>query len=382
MRRPQCVSPQGCWPVRPTSGRQLDSFLSLWRPHVGGSSGCWNTTMANSRLAKIYYSPRGYWKGLASIEKLASAAKISEGLARAWLKKQAIWQIYLPAPRRVPRPKFDVAVPNEVHQADLLFLPHDRVGRKTFRNALTVVDVASRYKEAEPLTSKTAAEVADGPARTYKRGPLKWSKLLQVDPGREFMGSVSQQLAKHSVQVRRGRVDVHRDQGVVERWNRTLAERLFGHQYAQEMRLPSGQRSTEWVARLPSVVAALNGEVTRLTGKKPSDAIKAKTVAQKPSSVVPGRPVGLKEQKLPSGVGVRYLYQPVELEVGGGGGSRRRATDPVWSLTVHRLGRSVTKSDEPVLYYLQDGPPRGFVREELLVVPPDTLLPPDEALKR
>ena len=88
----------------------------------------------------------------------------------------------------------------------------------------------------------------------------------------------------------------------MKRWNRTLAERLFGHQYAQEISLPSGQ-STEWVARLPSVVAALNGEVTRLTGKKPSDAIKAKTLrrgAQKPSSVVPGRPVGLEEQKVPS----------------------------------------------------------------------------------
>ena len=131
------------------------------------------------------------------------------------------------------------------------------------------------------------------------------------------------------------------------------------------------------MARLPSVVGALNGEVNRLTGKKPSDAIKAKTMAQKPSSVVPDRPVGLKEQRLPSGVGVRYLYQPGELE-----GGRRRATDPVWSLEVCRLGRSVTKPDEPVLYYLQDGQPRGFVREELLVVPPDTQLPPDGVLKR
>ena len=133
------------------------------------------------------------------------------------------------------------------------------------------------------------------------------AKLLQVDPGREFMGSVSQLLAKHSVQVRRGRVDIHRDQGIVECFNRTLAERLFGHQYAQEMRLPSGERSTEWAKRLPSVVAALNDEVTRLTGKKPSDAIKAKILTQKPSSVVPGRPLGLKEQKVPSGIGVRYL---------------------------------------------------------------------------
>ena len=151
---------------------------------------------------------------------------MTEQQTKDWLKKQAIWQIYLPTPRHIPRPKFDVAVPNAVHQADLLFLPHDRVRWNTFRYALTVVDVASRYKEAEPLTSKTVADVADGLARIYKRSPLRWPKFLQVDPWREFMGSVSQLLAKHSVQVRRGRVDIHRDQGIVERFNRTLAERL------------------------------------------------------------------------------------------------------------------------------------------------------------
>ena len=247
MIRPQCILPRGCWLARPTSGPQLDSFLSLWHPHVGGSSGCWNTTMADRCLANIKYSPRGYWKGLAAIEKLASAAKISEDLAWAWLKKQAIWQIYLPAPRCVPWPKFDVAVPNVVHQADLLFLPRNRVGRKNLPLRSHGRWCSLTLQRGWPVTSKTTAEVADALSRIYRRGPLKWPKLLQVDQGREFMGSVSQQLAKHGVKVRRGRVDIHRDQGVVEHWNRTLAERLFGHQYVQEMRLPSGQRSTEWV---------------------------------------------------------------------------------------------------------------------------------------
>ena len=330
----------------------------------------------SAKLSKIYYSPKGYWKGLTAIKKLASAAKVPEDVAKDWLKKQAIWQIYLPAPRHIPRPKFDVRVPNKVHQADLLFLPHDRVGRRTYKYALTVVDVASRYKEAEPLTSKGAAEVADALSRIYRRGPLKWPKLLQVDPGREFMGSVSQLLAKHRIEVRRGRVDIHRDQGIVERFNRTLAERLFGHQQAQELLMRSegsGERSREWVKRLRAVIAALNGEVTRLTGKRPRDAIRAQSaVAQNRSSVTPRRPVGLKEQKLPSDVLVRYLYQPGELE----GGQRRRATDAVWSLQSYKLARAVTKSGAPVVYYLIDGPLRGFVREELLVVPSDTQQPP------
>jgi len=98
------------------------------------------------RLARQYYSPNGYWKGLGAIRKLAQAAKVSENEAKRWLFKQALWQIYLPVPKRIPRPKFNVPTPNKVHQADLLFMPHDKLphGRKVFRYALTVVDVASR----------------------------------------------------------------------------------------------------------------------------------------------------------------------------------------------------------------------------------------------
>ena len=91
-------------------------------------------------------------------------------------------------------------------------------------------------------------------------------------------------MENHKTYIRRGRTEIHRDQAIVERFNRTLAERLFGHQYAVEMLLPEGQRSTAWVKRLPEVVSALNNEVTSLIGKKPAVAIKQKAVASKPST--------------------------------------------------------------------------------------------------
>ena len=50
-------------------------------------------------LPKIYYSPGGYWKGYSAFSKLADAAGVSENEAKEWLKKQALWQIYLPSPR-------------------------------------------------------------------------------------------------------------------------------------------------------------------------------------------------------------------------------------------------------------------------------------------
>ena len=323
----------------------------------------------DAKLAKVYYSPQGYWKGVSAIKKLTDASKVPENIVKQCLYKQAIWQIYLPAPRYVPRPKFDLATPNSVHQADLLFLPHDKLRRKTYKYALTVVDIASRYKEAEPLTSKDSNEVAKAFQAIYRRSPLTWPQMLQVDPGRELMGSVTKEMDKHKTYIRRGRTEIHRDQAIVERFNRTLAERLFGHQYAVEMLLPGGKRSTEWVKRLPDVVNALNNEVTSLIGKKPAVAIKEKAVSSLPTKY--NRPVGLAEKKLPPLINVRYLYQPGELE-----GGTKRATDPVWSLKVHQVVENRTKPNQPVVYYLSDGPKRGFVREELLVVPPNTQLPP------
>ena len=291
-----------------------------------------------------------------------------------------MWQIYLPAPKYIPRPNFDIKIPNEVHQADLLFLPHDRLprGRKTYKYALTVVDVASRYKEAEPLASKESAEVAKAFSTIYKR-VLRWPKLLQVDPGREFMGEVNKLMKSKNVQIRRGEKALHRSQAIVERFNRTLAEKLFGHQYAQEFLSAaatsggSNARSKEWVARLPRVITALNKEPTRLIGlKAPLEAIKLSDVKQISSSKsTKSRP----ESLLPRGIKVRYLYQPGELE----GGERRRATDPIWSLDLYEI-RQVMGKDH-IVYYLHDAtnspaPKRGFVREELLVVPLDTQLPP------
>ena len=169
------------------------------------------------KLKRIYYGPQGYWRGAAAIKKLAAAARVSEDTAKNWLKKQTIWQVYLPVPKYIPRPSFTVNVPNEVHQADLLFLPHDKVRKKTYKYALTVVDVASRYKEAEPITSKDSREVAEAFNRIYKR-VLKWPKLLQVDAGTEFMGVVTKTLKDHDTNIRRAEAEYHRGQSIVERF--------------------------------------------------------------------------------------------------------------------------------------------------------------------
>ena len=262
-------------------------------------------------MDKVYYSAKGYWKGHAAIQKLSKEARVSEEDAKEWLEKQALWQIYLAPPEYIPRPRWTVSKPNQVHQADLLFLPHDTIRNKTYRYALVVIDVASRYKDAEALTSKDSSEIAKCFGKIYSRR-LSWPGVLVVDPGREFMGSVTKLMEQHKVRIQRGQSGNHRSQAFVERANKTLSERLFSHQYAQEM--VTDGRSREWVKRLPQVLKAMNSEPTRLIGKEPSGAIELDKMSVKSESYK--RPVGLDEVRLPPGVLVRYLYAPGEGEGG------------------------------------------------------------------
>lgn len=325
---------------------------------------------SDQKLSKIYYSPVGFWKGATAIKKLSEASGLDQKIVKNWLIKQAIWQIYLPPPKRIPRPKFGIEIPNEVHQADLLFLPHDKVDGITYKYALTIVDIASRYKEAYPLETKSSEEVANAFEEIYFRSPLNFPDLLQVDPGREFMGEVKKLFKSKDSSIRYGRVNIHRDQAIVERWNKTLAEKLFGFQYAVELTLPKGFRETAWVKRLPEVVKSSNNEITRLINKKPAEAILEKTVVSETASF-PGRFVGFNETTIPIDSLLRYLYEPGELE-----GGRKRATDPIWSLKIFEIDYIVTKPNQPRMYWLKNGPDRSFVREELLIVPKNTQNPP------
>ena len=80
-------------------------------------------------------------------------------------------------------------------------------------------------------------------------------------------------MEKHDVIIQWGDPSQHQSQGIVERFNRTLADRLFSYQYHEELEDPL-KSNREWVSRLQNVVSALNNEKTRSIEMKPVDAIK------------------------------------------------------------------------------------------------------------
>ena len=84
--------------------------------------------------------------------------------------------------------------------------------------------------------------------------------------GREFMGDTTEILKKHNVQVQSVAAGNHCKQGIVECFNRTLAQRLFGAEYAQKIIIAAhgfSERSTKWVKSFPSVFVANNDQKSR-----------------------------------------------------------------------------------------------------------------------
>ena len=159
------------------------------------------------------------------------------------------------------------------------------------------------------MTSKYAKEVAQAFQWIYENTPLNYSKTLIVDDGKKIYGDTTKLMEKHDVIIQRGNPSQHRSQGIVERFNRTLADRLFTYQYHKELEDPS-KSNREWVSRLQNVVSALNNEKTRLIGMKPVDAIKQTLVEQGFSQLAKE----YEEKLLYVGTKVIYLYKPGELE--------------------------------------------------------------------
>ena len=145
----------------------------------------------------------------------------------------------------------------------------------------------------------------------------------------------------------------------MEAFNKELAKLLFKPKDAQELQDPE-KVLTIWVKTLNKAVNKMNNSVSSIIGMKPKDAIKLDTVPL--HKTYPGETV------LPKDRLYRYLYQPGKQH----GDQKRRATDLIWSKNTYRLNRIVQDPGNCVLYYLQDGPDRAFVLEELIHVSEDT----------
>ena len=193
---------------------------------------------------------------------------------------------------------------------------------------------------------------------------FKYPKALQCDNESEFKNEVTKLLEKH-VEIRRATTNYkHKHTAFVETFNKELVKLLFKPMDAEELQDPE-KVSTIWVQNLNITMNKMNNTVSSMIGMKLKDAIKLDTI--------PLDKTYPKETEFPEDGLCRYLYQPGKQHRD----HKRRAADLIWSKNTFRLDRIVQDPGNRVLYYLQDGPDRAFMREELMHVSEDTRLTPD-----
>ena len=229
-------------------------------------------------MDRLYYQPNHLWKGKATVKKLAELSGEKPKVIKQWLSRQAFWQVHLPAPKCIDRPHYQVTIPNEMHQFDLLYMPSDTLYGNKYKYIIARIDAASRYKVARPLRTKQVRDVAEMIADIYKVGPLTYPSIFQCDNGSEFKGEMTKMLEKHEVKIRRVTTKyAHTHTAFVEALNKILTERLCNVQDAQELNDPEKVSAT-WVKHLYGLVDELNNMETVMIGMKPKDAIKLNEV--------------------------------------------------------------------------------------------------------
>ena len=136
---------------------------------------------------------------------------------------------------------------DEQWAADLVEVQHLSRHNRGVRYLLTVIDVFSKYAWVRPLTRKTGAQVQKAFESIFREGrkPLR----LQTDDGKEFYNkTMTAFLKRHNIVHFSTKGDTKAS--VVERFNRTLKERLY--------RYFTAKNTLNYKQALPDVVRGYN----------------------------------------------------------------------------------------------------------------------------
>ena len=87
-------------------------------------------------MDKIYYQPNHLWKGQKAVKKLQELSGEKPKVVKQWLSRQAFWQVHFPVPAHIDRPHYQVMIPNEMYQFDLLYMPSDTLYENKYRYIL------------------------------------------------------------------------------------------------------------------------------------------------------------------------------------------------------------------------------------------------------
>ena len=237
-------------------------------------------------------------------------------------------------------PKFQVFEPDYIQNADTLYLPEDTYKNKKYKYLLVVTDVYSKKMDAEAFNNlkQDSHEVLDALKTIYKRGIVKYPKILVFDNGNEN-GDIylKKYLHDHEINMRFMQPGRYRQIASAKASKRKMASILFRFMANEE--LLTGEVSRSWVAEVPGLVKAINKNLP-----PPNTEIPEKLLHTKFSG-----------NMLPIGSRVRVLLdRPRDTVKNNLMSGNFRSTDIRWDPNIRRIENILLKPGFVPLYLVSD----------------------------
>ena len=211
-------------------------------------------------MEKIYLDPRvpGSFSGQRTLKRYVDAS--SKDVSK-FLMRQDAYTMHKPIRRRFPRRRTYAKGINDLFQIDLADMSNVAPYNDSYRYMLTCIDVFSKYAWAVPTRTKSGIEVA----AAFRDNILSERKcaMVQSDKGTEFLNSMFQSMLRdNNIHFYTSENDDIKA-SVVERFNRTLKERIY--------RYFTHKNTRRYIDVLGDLVHAYNHTHHRSIGMSPSD---------------------------------------------------------------------------------------------------------------
>jgi hypothetical protein len=175
-------------------------------------------------------------------------------------KRDIAFELHRPSRKNYIRRRVNVYGKNDLWQADLVEMIPYSAQNKGYKYILCVIDCFTKFAWAQPLKSKTGEAVSKAMSKILiNRSP----KLLQIDNGKEFYNLTFDTLMK-KYNINKYSSYSTTKACIVERFNRTLKEKMFRELTARGTR--------QWVSILPMLLNNYNKSKHKTIGMTPEQA--------------------------------------------------------------------------------------------------------------
>jgi hypothetical protein len=161
----------------------------------------------------------GFYRALKKEGKPVNMKKLKD-----WMNTQETYTLHKPVRKKFPRNRIIAQGIDNIWQIDLVDLKSMAALNDSFKYLMTCIDIFSKYAWVIPIKNKTGVEVEKALQKIFDQGRMP--DKVHTDEGKEFLNkNVKNLLNKNNVELFVLRSEMKAS--VVERFNRTLKEKMF-----------------------------------------------------------------------------------------------------------------------------------------------------------